>query len=76
MDWSQWQEGCLLDLRHLIAFIYCLFSHKWLYVFKIETSIAILIRQTIDLFVPLEKDGISELRKSILADFMVSTHYV
>ena len=63
----------LLDRHHLMAFLCDPFGHEWRSVFKIQTNLAVLMREMIDLFVPLDEDGLSTSRKRILAKFMVST---
>ena len=62
----------LLDRHHLMAFLCDPFGHEWRSIFKIQTNLAVLVREMIDLFVPLDDEGLSTSRKRILAKFMVS----
>ena len=47
----------LLDRHHLMAFPCDPFCHKWRSIFKVQTPLAILMREMIYLYVPLDEDG-------------------
>ena len=62
----------LLDRHHLMAFLCDPFCHEWRSTFKIQTHLAVLMREMIDLYVPLDDDGKTTSRVRVMAEFKVS----
>ena len=62
----------LLDRVHLMCFIFDPFSHAWHSTFKIGTNRAVIVKEMIDLFVPLDEDGATTMRERVKREFLVS----
>ena len=66
------QKVGLLDRHQLMALLCDPVSHEWRSTFKFQTPLASLMREMIDLYIPLDEDGSSELRVRVLNEFQVS----
>ena len=55
-----------------MAFLCDPFCHEWRSTFKIQTHLAVLMREMIDLYVPLDDDGKTTSRVRVMAEFKVS----
>jgi hypothetical protein len=62
----------LLDRHHLMAFICDPCGHELRATFQIQTPLAALMREMIDLYVPLDADGSSASRSRVMKEFMAS----
>ena len=62
----------LLDRHHLMALLCDPFCHEWRSTFKIQTPLAILMREMIHLYVPLDEDGGATSRLRVFTEFKVS----
>ena len=62
----------LLDRHHLMALLCDPFCHEWRSTFKVQTPLAILMRDMIHLYVPLDEDGGATSRVRVFAEFKVS----
>ena len=62
----------LLDRHHLMAFLCDPFCHEWRSTFKLQTPLAKLMKEMINIYVPLDADGTETLRQRVLAEFKVS----
>ena len=61
----------LLDRHHLMAFLCDSFCHSWRDTFKIQTPLPVLMREMIDLFVPVDDDDTCTSCDRIMKEFMV-----
>jgi hypothetical protein len=63
----------LQDRHHLMCFIVDPFNWVWCSRFHLQTNMAELVTEMIELFVPLDADKSSKARDIVRADFMVSS---
>ena len=61
----------LLDRHHLMAYLVDPFAHEWRNKFKLQTGKASLVDEMMELFVPLDEDGISRMRTRVRQEFEV-----
>ena len=61
----------LLDRHHLMAFLYDPFCHEWGPTFKLQTPFTKLMKEVINIYVPLDADGTETSRRRVLAEFKV-----
>ena len=62
----------LLDRHHLMAFLCDPFCHEWRSTFKLQTPLAKLTKEMINIYVPLDANGTETPRQRVLAEFKVS----
>ena len=67
------QKVGLLDEHHFMAYLCDPAGHEWRSKFKIQTELAPLMRKMINMYVPLDRDGLPTSRKRVLKEFRVST---
>ena len=63
----------LLDRHHLMAYLVDSCNHEWRAKFLIQTNKAELMREMIEIHIPLDGDGLDDSRERVEKDFMVST---
>ena len=61
----------LLDRHHLMAFLVDPFNGSWRSIYHMDTPLAPLMREMIDLYVGIDEDGSSTSRDRVLGEFMV-----
>ena len=61
----------LLNRHHLMAFLCDPFCHEWRSSFKIQTSLARLMKEMINVYIPMDEDGSATSRQRILTEFKV-----
>ena len=62
----------LLDRHHLMAFLCDPFCHEWRSTFKLQTPLAKLMKEMINIYVPLDANGTETSQWRVLAEFKVS----
>jgi hypothetical protein len=65
----------LLDRHHLWAFLVDPFNHELRSTFLLQANVAVLMREMIEAYVPLDADGSSTKRDKVKSEFMVSVSF-
>ena len=61
----------LLDPYHLICLLVDPFSHEWRSTFFIQTNLAVLVNEMMEMYIPLDDNGSSTSRANVKKEFMV-----
>ena len=61
----------LLDRHHLMCFLVDPFSWEWRHKFLLQANVKQIVREMVQKFVPLDKDGSSSARNRVTAEFKV-----
>ena len=61
----------LLDRYHLMCLLVDPFSHEWRSTFFIQTNLAVLVNELMEMYIPLDDDGSNTSRMRVKEEFMV-----
>ena len=62
----------LLDRHHLMAFLVDPFGHDWRAKFELQTPLATLMREMIELYIKKDDNGSNTKQERVMKEFMVS----
>lgn len=61
----------LLDRYHLMCLLVDPFSHEWRSTFFVQTNLAVLVNEMMEMYIPLDDNGSSTSRARVKEEFMV-----
>ena len=66
----------LLDRYHLMCFLVDPFSHEWCLAFLVQTDMAVLLNETIEMYIPLDDNGSNTARVRVKKEFQVRSYWL